>query len=454
MTINAYEVNFDGLVGMTHTFGGLSLGNEPSIEHEGEVSNPRLAALQGLNKMKFLHSLGIKQAVLPPHERPHLPSLRRLGFTGTVVDILNTVKRVSPWILPQVSSSAAMWTANAATVSPSIDSSDSHLHVTPANLATYFHRSMESETNRRIFRALFTNPIFFEHHDPLPPAELFFDEGAANHTRFCKSYGSPGVQLFSFGKCRYDPEGNFPSPAKYPARQTKEASEAISHLHRLYPGHMSFAFQNPNTIDKGGFHADLFSLGNQNVFLVHEQAFWKQKEVLENLKQQVLQVCDTELNVIEIQENQFPLSEALQSYFFNSQLITLYDQSMALITPESCKLFPKAQRFIQELLSDPLNPIGKVHYVDLSESLKNGGGPACLRLRIVLNSNELAEMNPGVLFTDDLFQELSSHINKFYPDHLTLQDLADPKLYQLSIDSLDAISKILKVGNVYSFQIS
>ena len=452
MTTHAYEVNFDGLVGMTHSFGGLSLGNVPSLDHEGEISNPRLAAIQGLNKMKFLHSIGIKQAILPPQERPHIPSLKRIGFDGTVTDILSSVKKSDAWLLPQVSSAASMWTANAATVSPSIDSADSHIHFTPANLATYFHRSMEAETTRRILQAIFQNNVYFSHHHPLPSSELFFDEGAANHTRFCKTYGGPGFQFFTFGKSLQDTEGNTPRPKKYPARQTKEASEALARQHRLFPGSFSMAFNSPSAIDAGAFHNDLLAVGNQNVLLIHEKAIWKQYEALETLKAGVSKVCDIDLNIIEVKEEQLSLKDALDSYFFNSQLVTLNDDSMALIAPESCKKFEHLNTYLQELLNDSNNPIGAIHYVDLSESLKNGGGPACLRLRVVMNQVEFAQMNQGVLFTDSLYNELLDHVNAYYPESLSLSDLASPRLYAKNCESLDAISKILKLGDIYSFQ--
>lgn len=452
MTTHAYEINFDGLVGMTHSFGGLALGNEPSLYNEGQISNPRLAAIQGLNKMKFLDSLGIKQAILPPQERPHLPTLKKIGFDGTIVDILSSARKNAPWLIPQVSSSASMWAANAATVSPSIDSVDSHIHFTPANLATYFHRSMEAETTRRVLRAIFPNTVYFSHHQPLPSSELFFDEGAANHTRFCKTYGGPGLQFFTFGKSMQDLLGETPRPRKYPARQTKEASEAIARLHRLFPGHAYFAFNNPSTIDAGAFHNDLVAVGNQNVLLIHEKALWSQMGAIEGLKAAFSKVSDTELIVIEVPEERFPLKDALASYFFNSQLVTLPDDSMALIAPESCREFENLNTYLNDLLTDATNPIGAIHYVDLSESLKNGGGPACLRLRVVMNSVELSEMNQGVLFTENLYKELLDHVTKYYPEQLELSDLGDPSLYTKSCESLDAISKILKLGDIYSFQ--
>ena len=97
--MKAREVNFDGLVGLTHHYAGLSFGNEASTKHRFQVSNPRLAAKQGLLKMKALADAGFPQAVIPPHERPYIPVLRQLGFTGRDEQILENVARQVPhWL--------------------------------------------------------------------------------------------------------------------------------------------------------------------------------------------------------------------------------------------------------------------------------------------------------------------------------------------------------------------
>lgn len=451
MTI-AYEVNFDGLVGLTHFYGGLSPGNVASMENKGQISNPQQAALQGLNKMRLLASLGVKQAVLPPHERPHLPSLKRLGFEGTDEAIFAEVRSQAAWLLPQVSSSASMWTANIATVSPSIDSSDSHVHFTPANLATNFHRAIEAETTSRILKAIFRNSVFFAHHSPLLAGELFFDEGAANHARFCRNYQGPGIQLFVFGEAKQSLDTATPQPDNFPARQTREASVAIARLHKLYPGHTVFAFQNPEAIDAGVFHNDVICLSNQNLLLVHEKAFWNQDLVLQDLKNKVASVCDTDLNIIEIKESQISLEEAVQSYLFNSQIVSLPDGSMALIAPTQCQQFESIVSFFKQLTESNDNPLQTIHFVDLNESMQNGGGPACLRLRIVLNEKELSEINPAILFNERLYQRLVEHVMKFYPTSLTLNDLYDPRLYQLNCKALTDLTQILELGKVYDFQ--
>ncbi len=83
-----HEVQFDGLVGPTHNYGGLSPGNVASQIHGGQVSNPRAAARQGLDKMRFVRDLGVKQALLPPQDRPSIATLRTLGFVGSDEEVI------------------------------------------------------------------------------------------------------------------------------------------------------------------------------------------------------------------------------------------------------------------------------------------------------------------------------------------------------------------------------
>ncbi len=229
--MKAVEVNFDGLVGPTHNYSGLSYGNVASTKSRQAISNPKEAALQGLQKMKFLTDRGIPQAVIPPQMRPHLPTLRQLGFEGNDKRVLNQAFRAAPELVYACSSAACMWTANAATISPSADTADGKLHITPANLSSKFHRSIEAQFTEKLFQTLFSNQKYFTVHPPLPQGSYFADEGAANHNRFCKSYSDSGVELFVWG--RYSFKDNPSAPRKFPARQCYEASQAIVRRHRL-----------------------------------------------------------------------------------------------------------------------------------------------------------------------------------------------------------------------------
>ncbi|MEO5971055.1 MAG: N-succinylarginine dihydrolase, partial [Bdellovibrionia bacterium] len=191
-----HEVNFDGLIGPTHHFAGLSFGNIASTLHQGQTSNPKKAALQGLKKMKVLHDLGLKQGVIPPLCRPDLRVLKNLGFTGTPEAILHELSLQSPEMISAFFSASNMWTANSATVSPSPDTRDRKVHLTPANLTAKVHRALEAVETKKVLQAIFASESHFKIDDPLFPHPNFGDEGAANTTRFCQDYEKQGLQCF------------------------------------------------------------------------------------------------------------------------------------------------------------------------------------------------------------------------------------------------------------------
>lgn len=444
------EINFDGLVGPTHNYSGLSYGNVASMEHGSIASNPKKAALQGLAKMRALMNLGIKQAVLPPHERPFIPILHALGFMGTEVEILQKAWKANPKILLSCSSAASMWTANAATISPSADSNDERVHFTPANLINKFHRSFEAHGTGLVLFRIFNHPAYFAHHQALPYHADFADEGAANHTRLCKAFDQPGIQLFTYGRSINGT--NQLLPKKFPARQTDEASIAIARLHRLSPARTLIVQQNPDAIDAGVFHNDVVSVGNQNVFFYHEKAFVNTKEVIERLQTMMEEQCKTHLIPLVVKESDISIEEAVKTYLFNSQIVTLQDQSMVLMAPQECQASPFASRVLQSISENNNQPIRKVIYQDIRESMQNGGGPACLRLRIVLKKKEVDSMNPHVLLTEQLYQKLIAWVGKYYRDRLLPEDLADPELLQEGRRALDELSRMLQLGPIYSFQ--
>ncbi len=446
----AYEVNFDGIVGPTHNYSGLAYGNIASGTNQYQLSNPREAALQGLAKMKLLADMGIKQAVLPPHERPHLPTLHALGFRGSNNTVLEQTFRVQPEILFAVSSAACMWTANAATVCPSSDSDDHRVHLTPANLTSFFHRSIESKTTERVLKAIFKNPYLFTHHSPLPAGAYFADEGAANHCRFCKTQAEKGVQLFVFGRSIFAPKTA--APQKYPARQTLEASQAIARLHRLPLKNVVFGQQHTAAIDAGAFHNDVVALGHENLFLYHENTFENQSLLLDALRHKVGETCQTHLHLIEVKANDIPLHTAVATYLFNSQLVTLPSTKMALVAPLECQQNSQTYAFLNALLKDNTTPIDELHFVDLHQSMHNGGGPACLRLRVVLTEKELSAVHPAVFMDDLLYHRLTMWVKKHYRDRLHPNDCADPKLLEEIYCALDELTIILQLGTIYDFQ--
>ena len=420
----AFEVNFDGIVGPTHNYAGLASGNLASAAHRKKVSSPKRAALQGLSKMKFVHNLGMPQAVLPPLRRPRLDVLRDLGFVGQDQQIIESAAK-HPTLLAGCYSASNMWVANAATISPSADCQDGRVHLTPANLASAFHRSLEAVETTAMLRFIFGDADRFRVHDPLPCNMAMTDEGAANHTRLCRAYGERGVEMFVFGRSAQDAKVS--KPAKFPARQTLEASQALARRHGLSDSAVVFAQQSPEVIDAGVFHNDVISVGNQNVLLLHEMAFVDSERLIEETKRKFRQTSGSDLFVVSFDSAELPVSDAVASYLFNSQLLAHGDTEMTLICPLEVKENAAAAKCVERLLAED-NPVCQVHYLDLRQSMNNGGGPACLRLRIVLTESEWQNIHPGVRFDDALCEKLEAWVQRHYRDELSPQDLQDPQL--------------------------
>jgi succinylarginine dihydrolase len=281
------------------------------------------------------------------------------------------------------------------------------------------------------------------------------DEGAANHTRLCSEYADRGIEFFVYGRHGF---GTGVEPKKFPARQTFEASAAIARLHGLDPSRVVFAQQNPDAIDAGVFHNDVAGVGNQGVYFYHENSFVGGDEAIQELSQKYLKCCGRELIAIQVPASSVSLQDAVRSYLFNSQLISLPQSGtasggMALILPEECKNTASVASYLKELLSQRGDLIRQAMYFDLKQSMRNGGGPACLRLRVVLKENEIRAAHAGVFLDDALYTKLTSWARKNYRDRITLDDLRDPKLLTECRQTLDELTGILGIGSIYPFQL-
>lgn len=441
------EYNFDGIVGPTHNYAGLSAGNVASVTHGGQPANPRRAALQGLAKMRLVASLGVGQAVLPPHERPRMRTLRQLGFRGSDEEVLAAAATGDGHLLRLCSSAAAMWTANAATCVPSADSADGKLHLVPANLTSMFHRVLEADTTARVLRAIFADEDRFAVHDPLPGGAHFSDEGAANHIRLFAP-DVPAIHLFAWGRAVYGTGASAAEPLRFPARQSREASEAIARLGQVDSGRAFFPQQHPRGIDAGAFHTDVVAVGNGSVLLLHELAFVDHQPLLARLRQ----LFGNSLVVHLAAEARLPVATAVASYPFNSQVLTLPDGGMTILAPEESREEPHAREFLEEVAASG-GPVRSVRYLDLRDSMENGGGPACLRQRIVLTSAERAAVRARVFWDEPLGDELEAWVERHYRDRVSREDLRDPLLHRESLAALDELTRILQLGSIYDFQI-
>ncbi len=440
----AVEANADGLVGPTHNFAGLSPGNSASAANQGAVSNPRAAALEGLEKMARLASLGLPQFVLPPHQRPDVGFLRAVGFGGTEAKVLADAARAAPELLAASASASAMWAANAATVTPSPDAADGRVHLTPANLLTNLHRSLEAEGTARALRRLLPDPDRFAVHDALPARPQFGDEGAANHVRLCAQEGDPGVNLFVYGRGAWELW-----TGRNPARQTREAFEAVVRRHGC--ARAVFARQSRAAVEAGVFHNDVVCVGAGTTLLHHEAAFETASAVHERLRTAAAGLFEPEFAVVS--EAELPLAEAVSSYLFNSMLVRAPgDSRLTLVAPAEVEAAPRA-RAVAERLAGANGPIGALVYVDVRQSMRNGGGPACLRLRLSLTPQELAAANGAQRFDARLHARLADWVRRHHRDRLHPADLADPALAEEGRLALDELTSLLDLGaGFYGFQ--
>jgi succinylarginine dihydrolase len=436
-----HEFSFDGLVGPTHSHGGLSRGNVASMGSGGRASNPRAAALQGLEKMRLVHGLGAGQAVLPPQPRPSLRTLRRLGFTGDDAEVIARAARDAEHLLRLCSSASAMWAANAATVAPSEDTADGRVHLTPANLAAMFHRAIEADTTHAVLRAIFADERRFAVHAPLPAGAQLSDEGAANHTRLVGRDGA--VHLFAWGRATWGPGGG---PTRFPARQALEASEAVARGHLLATGRTLFPRQHPAGIDAGAFHTDVLAVGQGSFLMLHELAFEDGAVFLARLRE----AAGEGLRVVVAADRELPVADAIAAYPFNSQLLELPGGGLAVLAPEESRENPRARAFLERVAAE--GAAREVRYVDVNQSMNNGGGPACLRLRVGLTDEEVRAIGADVFFSPALHARLVAWVERHYRDRLLPADLADPALAREGMAALDELTRILRLGSVFDFQ--
>ena len=443
ISLKVWEYNFDGLVGPTHNYAGLSTGNKASMKNKRETSHPKAAALEGLEKMKFLMDRGFKQAILPPHERPNLSFLKKLGLTGPAETLLESAKKLSPALLSACYSASSMWTANSAVVSPGADTTDGKVHFTPSNLHSYLHRSLETEQTSFILKKIFSDPRHFVHHPPLPSLPAFADEGAANHNRLCSHYSAPGVEVFVYGRKGFSPVRE---TQIFHPRQTREASELTALRHNLYPEKTVLVQQNPKAIDAGVFHNDVICTADRNLIFYHEMSFVDTERTLKEIEQKLRPVP---LLKIPVRAKDISLNEAVSSYLFNSQLLPTEQDKWILLAPAECEALPAVRQYLQSL---PDHLIQEVCFIPIRQSMRNGGGPACLRLRVVLTEEEAASVHPGVLLNQKLYEKLKAWIEKHYRDRLEPKNLLDPGLITESHRALDELSHILQLKNIYSFQ--
>ncbi|SIO07340.1 succinylarginine dihydrolase [Parasphingorhabdus marina DSM 22363] len=393
------EINFDGIIGPSHNYAGLSRGNIASSKNAGETAFPREAALQGLAKMRHNIDLGLTQGFFMPLDRPNTDWLASLGADIASAD---------PHVRAAGYSASSMWAANAATVSPAPDSVDGKCHLTVANLRTMPHRSHEWPGTLAQLRLTFADDRHFAVHEPVPAA--FGDEGAANHMRLCSGHEAPGLEIFVYGE----------SGGPFPARQHLEASKAVGRLHQLDPAQVIYTQQSNTAIAAGAFHNDVVAVANGPVLFAHEQAFEQPDELYSEISEKF-----PEAEIVTVPADKVSLADAITSYLFNAQLVTLPDDGgMALVLPTEARDNAAVWRYLEELVAGN-GPIRKLCPVDVRQSMANGGGPACLRLRVVADPTTVDDR---FMATPDKLVAMAAVIKKNWPESIRPAQLRDAKL--------------------------
>ena len=406
------EINFDGIVGPSHNYAGLSLGNLAATAHGGDVSYPRAAGLQGLDKMRANAALGLAQGFFVPLPRPNPSFLAALGDPGDRPLI------AAAW------SASAMWTANAATVSPAPDTADGRCHLTVANLVTMPHRGHEWPHTARQLALAFADNARFALHNPVPPS--FGDEGAANHMRMAASHAEPGIEIFVYGK----------GGGAFPARQHEQASRAVARLHRLAPDRVLFAEQNPAAIAAGAFHNDVVAIANERVVFAHEEAFADPEALYSAIRERL-----PEAEIVVVPASAVSLAEAVRSYLFNAQLVTLPTGEMALIVPLEAWDSAAVRGWLEGMLASN-SPIRRVIPVDVRQSMANGGGPACLRLRVVADP---ATVDPRFLFDEARAEAIARVVAAHWPEQIDPGDLGSEALATTVVAARSALLDALQL---------
>lgn len=391
------EINFDGIIGPSHNYAGLSPGNLAATRNQGAVSQPRAAALQGIAKMRANLALGLHQGILLPHARPDHRWLESLA---------TTYADAAPHLQAQALSASAMWAANAATVSPAPDTADGRCHLSVANLVTMPHRSHEWPETLAQLRLAFANDAF-RVHGPVPAP--FGDEGAANHMRLCPEHDAPGVEMFVYGI----------SGGPFPARQHREASEAVARRHGLDPERTLFVQQSGEAIAAGAFHNDVVAVANGRVLFAHEHAFADKDHFHADLRRLM-----PEVEIVEVPASAVSLADAISSYLFNAQLVTLPSGETALILPTEARDTPSVWSWLQDHVAGN-GPIRHLEVVDVRQSMANGGGPACLRLRVVADP---ATIDPRFLVDEAKLDRIAALIETHWPEAIAQDEIGDPAL--------------------------
>jgi succinylarginine dihydrolase len=198
-----------------------------------------------------------------------------------------------------------------------------------------------------------------------------------------------------------------------------ESSKAIARAHRLDPAKTLFVQQSETAIAAGAFHNDVVAVANERVLFTHEQAFEYPEETYADIKRLM-----PEAEIVIVPADRVSLADAIQSYLFNAQLVTLPDGGMALILPSEAQENSRVWGWLNEMVAGN-GPIRTLIPVDVRQSMANGGGPACLRLRVACDP---ATVDPRFMADEGKLDRIAGIIAAHWPETIAPAQLGDPAL--------------------------
>jgi succinylarginine dihydrolase len=247
--------------------------------------------------------------------------------------------------------------------------------------------------------------------------------------RLASAHGGPGVEIFVHGV----------AGGGFPVRQHAEAGRAIARAHGLDPARTLHIGQSEAAIAAGAFHNDVVAVADGLTLFAHEQAFADPAGFYAELRRLL-----PEVSIVEVPASAVPLGDAVTSYLFNAQLVTLPEGGQALILPAEARETASVWTWLQEMVAGN-GPIRRLELVDVRQSMANGGGPACLRLRVVADP---ATIDPRFLVDNARLDRIAALVERQWPERIAPDQLADPALWEAIERARLALLDVLELNEL------
>ena len=135
------------------------------------------------------------------------------------------------------------------------------------------------------------------------------------------------------------------------------------------------------------------------------------------------------------------LADAIRSYLFNAQLVTLPSGEMALILPAEARDTPSVWNWLERHVAGN-GPIRRLAIVDVRQSMANGGGPACLRLRVVADPSHV---DPRFLVDSAKLDRIAAVIETHWPERIAQDQIGDSALIARIEQARHALLEMLDI---------